>query len=180
MRLGLLVFMILARAAAAQPAMTPALPSPQQAIPTPEEREILAAGEIGTGAHLGGVVASVALGFGTGQAIQGRWSDTGWIFTFGEIASMAVMIKGMRDGGLGDCFEEPCHRNRAGAELAIGGLLAFAVFHTWEVADAIVVPSLHNDRYHHLLGRYGYPQLALKPYVAPHGDGAVAGLSLQF
>jgi len=176
MRFGLLALLVVAQTAAAQPAMTPVAQ-----VPSPEEREILATGEIGPGAYGGGIAASLFLGFGTGQAIQGRWTDTGWIFTLGEIGSFSALLYGINRGGFGECFEEPCHRNRAAAELAIGGLLAFMVLHTWEIGDAIIVPSLHNDRYHQIVGRYGYARpLALKPYVAPHGEGAIAGLAVSF
>jgi hypothetical protein len=179
MRFGVLVLLILVNTATAQPALAPTLPLPQ--VPTPEEREILATGEISTGAHVGGVVGSLFLAFGSGQAIQGRWSDTGWIFTVGEVASIVALVYGINRSYAGDCLEDPCHRNHAASDLALGGLIAFMVLHTWEIGDAIIVPSLHNQRYHEIAGRYGYARpLALRPYVAPHGDGAVAGLSLQF
>ena len=43
----------------------------------PEERELLLRGEIGPGAHIGGVALAWFVGLGTGQAVQGRYLDRG-------------------------------------------------------------------------------------------------------
>jgi hypothetical protein len=173
MRSAFLLLLVLAHGAAAQPALTAAVPSL-----TTDERETLARGEISGGAYAGGILASIGLGFGTGQAIQGRWSDTGYIFTLGEVGSLALLIAGVEKGGLGECYDA-CHRSKASAELAIGGLVTFMVLRYWEIGDAAIAPGVHNHRYHQLVERYG-GSLALSPYVAPHGDGAVAGLAVTF
>ena len=53
------------------------------------------------------------------------------------------------------------------------------VLRYWEIGDAAIAPGVHNHRYHQLVERYRQG-LALKPYVAPHTDGAVAGLAVSF
>lgn len=174
MRSVLLSILILAHAAAAQPALTAPLPTL-----SPEDRELLAEGEISGGQYAGGIVMSVAVGFGTGQAIQGRWSDMGYVFTLGEVGSLAALISGLRNGGFGNCLDE-CHHNRSGEQLAVGGLIAFMVLRYWEIGDASIAPAIHNHRYHKLLERTGYQPLALEPYVAPNSDGAVAGFAVSF
>src|SRR5262245_38862858 len=48
---------------------------------TPEERELLARGEIDAGSAVAGGAIGTFFGFGIGHAVQGRYSDMGWIFT---------------------------------------------------------------------------------------------------
>src|SRR5436190_11246957 len=112
MRVVALSVLVLCSTASAQPGAQPAPPpqtypappvygppqpyQPAYAIPlTRDEYALLARGEISDGAQLGGGLAALFFGFGTGQAIQGRWGDTGYIFTLGEGATTALMIAGM-------------------------------------------------------------------------------------
>jgi hypothetical protein len=53
-----------------------------------EEREILERGEYSTGEWVGGGIVGYLAGFGIGQALQGRRSDIGWVFTLGEAVCM--------------------------------------------------------------------------------------------
>ena len=150
---------------------------------SPEEREILAEGEISDGQWGGGVLASLAFGFGTGQAIQGRWHDTGWIFTLGESASLVAMVAAM-PAAFSECYDcgPSAQRDQDRAtEVLIGSLLVFAGLHIWEIGDAAVGPSLHNERFHEARARHP-ESYAVLPYVVPSasGTGGVAGLSLRF
>src|SRR5690606_6489502 len=71
---------------------------PQQPIQvqvTPDEQELLERGFISQGQHVGGGLAAMFIGFGVGQAVQGRWSDKGWIFTIGEGLAIAGLFYGV-------------------------------------------------------------------------------------
>jgi hypothetical protein len=155
---------------------------PVQVQLTQEDQELLARGEISDGEHIGGGVLAIFVGFGAGQAVQGRWGDTGWIFTLGEAATFGAMMYGLTKD-LTDCFETNCDSsNHTG--LIVAGALGFTVLRLWETIDAFAGPASHNRRVRDLRMRLGgAPQYyGLRPYVAPPraGDGAIAGVSLQF
>ncbi len=138
--------------AAAQPAM----------MPMTAEEPIDA--EIGTGAHVGGVVANVFIGFGLGQAIQGRWTETGWMFTLGTAVTLGAFF-----GGTG-----------GNATLALAGMVGFGVVYGLGIYDAAAGPSRHNARVREeRMRRYSTPMIL--PYVSrAQVQGNVAGLSLRF
>jgi hypothetical protein len=153
---------------------------------TPEEHELLMDGEITAGQHFGGGLAALFLGFGSGQAIQGRWSDTGWIFTLGEAASFAVLIGGLVRT-IDDCSldsEDSCDDNSDGPPLIIAGVIGFTVFRIWEIVDAFSGPNDHNRRVRELKFRMGVPVRVgdrFMPYLNKTRDGgAVGGLQLRF
>ncbi|HUQ07062.1 MAG TPA: hypothetical protein VM261_31435 [Kofleriaceae bacterium] len=164
----------------------PPPPQPQQPQPiqlTVDEQRLLARGIISPGEHFGGALVSFFLGFGTGQAVQGRWTDIGWVFTVGEAASIAAIVIGVGNE-LEDCaFDEYCDDDNDGL-IAIG-VIGIVGFRLWEIVDAFAGPSSHNRKVRDLHMRLGYggqPYYSLAPYVAPvkHGDGAVAGFTLRF
>jgi hypothetical protein len=140
---------------------------------------------------LGGVVA-IFVGWGIGQAVEGRWHDTGWIFSLGESASLAAIIGGAI--GIVNCEGvDPAQTSCTGGDamsggFLIGGLIALTGFRIWEVVDAFVGPSGHNERVHELRRRYGYRDYNyarnITPYMsrpqAASGDGMTAGLTLRF
>src|SRR5512146_1511966 len=122
MTVALALVMIGAGAAAAQPGMTEPQPPPPPGsygpppagyapMPyayqppvqlTPEERELLDQGEISDGQHIGGGAMALFVGLGVGQAVQGRWHDTGWIFTLGEPVAVTIMMIGVAESFSGD------------------------------------------------------------------------------
>src|SRR5687767_6234918 len=130
MRTGSVIALLLlvSGVAYAQPGVAPqAPPQPMQPYPyqpqygygqrpvlqyqlTLDEQYLLETGFISDGQWLGGAVANWFVGFGVGQAIQGRWSDRGWIFTVGEGVSIVALIYGATqfvtdcnsDGGCND------------------------------------------------------------------------------
>jgi hypothetical protein len=170
-----------------------AVPPPYQYQPIPltsVEQDLLNSGEIADNRHVGGIVVSLFFGLGIGQAVQGRYGDTGWIFTLGETASVVALFVGVVKT-IDDCFDtrdEPgCNDHSTGNALLIGGLVGLAAFRIWEVVDAITGPPRHNARVRELRLRLGMPPTSfarrLKPYLAPplsHDGGATAGLSLRF
>ncbi|MEO8552876.1 MAG: hypothetical protein ABI678_23015, partial [Kofleriaceae bacterium] len=122
---------------------------------------------------VGGVASALTLGFGSGQAVQGRWRDTGWIFTVGEAASIGVLAfawpSSTRPAG---CYS---YCQTGSESVAIGAIVALLAIHTWEIGDAIIAPGLRNQRFRRLTNRYGMqPYYTMKPFLAPRGDGALA------
>jgi hypothetical protein len=159
--------------------------APQPQVPlTAEEHELLAKGEISEGKAAGGVLVNIFVGYGLGQAVQGRWTETGWIFTGGEVLSIAAMVKGMInsfdcsytiDGSRCDNSVDP---------YLIGGLIGLGVFRVWSIVDAASGPGEHNRKVRELRMRLGIPATPIYygPYLAPpqQGDGAVVGLGVRF
>jgi hypothetical protein len=153
---------------------------PQVAL-TAEDRDLLASGEISDEAHVGGGIAAIFVGFGVGQAIQGRWTETGWIYTLGEtVASTAFTI------GLVEQFTacvEPALTDRncsdRGVTPLVLGMLGVVGFRVAGSIDAFVAPPRHNERVRRLKMRLGYP---VAPYIShAHGtDGSVAGVTIHF
>jgi hypothetical protein len=149
---------------------------------TPEEHELLLDGEIPDGAQVGGGLAAIFIGFGVGQAVQGRWGERGWIFTLGETATVAMMIAGaVRIGD--DCIDSTgCKDDDTnGTALLVGGLLGYTAFRIWGVVDAFAGPSEHNRRVRALKYRLGIPvRVGWKPYLNSTHDRTTAGLTLSF
>lgn len=181
---------LLATVARAQPGQVPPpyayQPAPAPVMLTAEEQELLLDGEISDAQHAGGVIAAVFAGFGIGQAIEGRWSEKGYIFTVGEGITSSIFIYGFFETVMycigNETNNKGCSR---GPELMIAGALGDAVFRIWGVIDAVTGPGEHNQRVRALRMRVGGPRPyygSLRPYVAPsqHGDGAVAGVGFSF
>lgn len=155
---------------------------PQGYYPQPmltlEEREVLEEGEISGGRVLFGVVLNGWLGLGLGQAVEGRWSDTGWIFTVGEPVALTVAFSTL----LGCDGHDGCSGGQR--SLIAASLLGYFGLRIWSIVDAITGPDHHNRRVRDLRMRLGMspPELSLTPYLLPtaEGQGATAGLSLRF
>jgi hypothetical protein len=176
-----------------QPQPEPQPPPPQSYAPPPQsyvpaqlsaaDAALLQQGEITDGARVGGAVANWLLGFGIGQAIQGRYSDTGWIFTLGEAASMAALIYGISKICILD-FENQCQDDSGGMYL-VGGLIGLAVFRVWSIVDAIAAPTKHNARVRNIKMRLGMPVPMYTEKVTPYlhkarDGGGTVGLRLRF
>lgn len=163
-------------------------PPPQTYVPvqlTADDHELLQRGDITDGQHVGGALVSLFFGFGVGQAVQGRYGETGWIFTIGEIASITALFIGIGQA-FEDCFgpDDTCNDNR-GEALFWGGLIGFAVFRVWEVVDAFGGPPKHNRRVRELRMRLGIPQpmftKKVMPYVNTNREGGgSAGFVIRF
>jgi len=154
---------------------------------TLDERYLLERGFISDGEWIGGGLVNVFFGFGIGQAIQGRWSERGWIFTLGQgVSGVAFMYGFVR--WFGDCFQPDtgCDDNSTGFGLMMAGMVGMTVFYVWGAIDAFAVPPEHNRKVRALRMRLGMPvpmYARLAPYVtSPKGDtgGAVGGLTIRF
>jgi hypothetical protein len=156
---------------------------------SPDDQELLNQGEISDGRHVGGILVSLFFGLGIGQAVQGRYGDTGWIFTIGEAGSSVAFIVGAVKT-IDACFDnldQGCHDDTSAKVLLFGGLIGLVVFRVWEIADAIGGPPKHNARVRQLRMQLGMPPTTfvrrLQPYLAPplsHDGGATAGVALRF
>lgn len=145
---------------------------------TEEERKILAQGEISQARYvIGGVLGTWPLGLGIGHAIQGRYTEKGWIFTVGELGSMAVMM-----AGVGDCIgrigsNDNCS-NSGG--LILLGAMGFVGFRIWEIIDVWVAPGEHNRRYRELRSRANGEELTWRPILNWDGRQGQLGVALTF
>jgi hypothetical protein len=162
---------------------------PMQVQLTVDEQWLLQRGYISDGEHIGGGLAALMLGFGIGQAVQGRWGEMGWIFTVGESVSLLAIFYGIAESF--DCgrydeygsYDSNCEDRGLGIMAA--GLVGFTVFRVWETVDAFAAPSAHNRKVRQLRGRLGMPvpmYSGLTPFVAParSGDGGTAGFTFRF
>ncbi|MGE0872803.1 MAG: hypothetical protein AB7P03_29885 [Kofleriaceae bacterium] len=150
------------------------------------ERTLLDRGEISPGQIAGGALASAVLGFGIGQGIEGRWRDSGWIFTIGEGASVLAILVGVSnqqtecepdEPSAADCAKDTQRASR----IAAAGVIGLLVFRVIGIGDAIVGPTNHNARVRALKARLGQRSVVYAPYFAPVRDGgSVAGLSVSF
>lgn len=169
-------------------------PRPMQVQLTVDEQWLLSRGYISSGEHIGGGAVSLFVGFGVGQAVQGRWGQKGYIFTIGELASMGAIIYGAVTlaTACSDNFNDPyadsscsSSRERRGGVFVVGGLIGISVFRIWEIVDAFAGPAEHNRKLHELKFRLGMPDSYVKnvkPYIVPSSDGggALAGVALKF
>ena len=103
-----------------------------------ESSEPSAKVQVSTGKYVtGGVLASV-FGFGIGHAVQGRYSDRGYIFTATEVAAVATMAL-----GLGSCSKSKDSYGVETTSCSNGGLItlgfgALLGFRIWEIVDSWV------------------------------------------
>jgi hypothetical protein len=142
--LGIVLAVLVSATAHAQ------VPPPHAYQPSAEERELLEHGEISDGQKTGGGVTALLVGFGMGQAIQGRWLERGWIFTVGDIAATAAMVAGPIVAFSYDCNAACMHRGEA---LILGGSLLSLGLRIWQTTDAFVIPARHNARVRELRRR---------------------------
>jgi hypothetical protein len=165
----------------AQPASSPAV-SPHLQL---DDDKLITQGEIGDGTRWGGIVTASVLGFGAGQAVEGRWHDTGWIFTIGESASAGVVIGGFA-AALSQCPLYFQSQDTTGCKVAdgvaIGGLIAWGALRVAGIVDASMGPSIHNRHVREARQRLARSGRAgqMTPYFAPTSQGEIAGLAGSF
>lgn len=140
-----------------------------------KEKDILYRGEISEGRYIaGGIIGTWPIGLGVGHAIQGRYTDKGWIFTVGELGAAMVMISGM-----GDCWTGSRYEACNGSNLAIGAF-ALVGFKIWEIVDLWAGPPEHNRRFRELKNRLGEGQVTFQPALLPMASGGMLGMRITF
>ena len=144
---------------------------------TEEERRILDRGEIDDTSYIVGGIVGIYPGLGIGHAIQGRFSEKGWIFLAGELGSGAVMMVGLI-GCIGDSFSRSDGRDHSCSMMTLG-LLGYAGFRIWEIIDVWAAPPEHNRQYRAIKSRMAG---ADKPqfFIAQAHDTPILGIKLSF
>jgi hypothetical protein len=159
------------------PALTPRAPSDLADV------ELARRSEISGVQTAAGVLTATVVGFGMGQAAEGRWRDTGWIYTLGESISLGAAVIGLGEDikhcpiGIfrGDGWCGPANAS------AVLGLVGFGAFHLAGIIDAAVAPGRHNQGVRDARRRLGGASAPhVVPYVAPTGHGSTVGLAMSF
>jgi hypothetical protein len=146
----------------------------------PADLELARRPEISGDRAAAGVVTATVVGFGLGQAVEGRWHDTGWIYTVGESLSLMILASGVASG-FQHCLFVPDSSCAGANQLALAGLIGMGAFHLAGIIDAAVAPSVHNRHVREARGRVGWARVArVAPYVAPTSHGSTVGLTLSF
>ena len=118
--------------------------------------------------YIGGNVASILLGFGIGQAIQGRWKERGWIHT----AFQAGVIAGFGFGG--KFFLSESTTPGEYAFYFVSGVLLFMGSRVWETVDTWILPDsirvLSSNQQNNFYNTHLYSQHRAK----------VSGIALQW
>tara|TARA_R110002073_G_scaffold257750_5_gene420626 strand:- start:17577 stop:18206 length:630 start_codon:yes stop_codon:yes gene_type:complete len=153
---------------------------PNLQLLTTEELDIYRRGEISPLETIGGGLVSAWAGFGLGHAVQGRYSDVGWMFTLGEVASLGVAVLGaIQVGQRGNS-----QRFDNADTMLLAGVLSYGVLRVWEFVDTLAGPSAHNRRYRALRSKvYGHaPPPRYGFFVTPGSTrgGGTAGFSIHF
>lgn len=142
------------------------------------DRQTLMRGEMSTARYVvGGILGTYPLGLGIGHAVQGRYSEKGWIFTVGEVSSLVVAL-----AGLGDCFDDHydnTHRNCSGGLLLLGAIGYFG-FRIWEIVDVWATPLEQDRQYRELKSRLPASEVTFQPGFIPLADGGALGLRVTF
>lgn len=146
------------------------------------DRTILERGEISQARYvIGGILATYPLGLGIGHAVQGRYMEKGWIFTVGELASIAVFAAGM-----GDCVASTWSSNKDNCNgsggLLFAGAFGYVGFRIWEAVDAWATPPEQNRRYRELKSRLPASEdtITFEPGFMPLAGGGALGLRVTF
>ena len=120
-----------------------------------------------------------------GARVEGRWRDTGWIYTLGESASAGAFVGGFV-GVFSQCplwfgGEKTAGGCRVANAAAIGGLVAWGAFRVAGIADASIGPSIHNRRVRDARRRLDHTRaVQLTPYFATTPQGEIGGVALAF
>jgi tetratricopeptide (TPR) repeat protein len=94
---------------------------------------------ISAGRRVGGFILTYAVGFGSGHAVVGKYSEAGKYFTMGELGGFALAT-----GGLGIAFSGCGECGGAAPLLFYAGFGSFLVARIWEIVDVVVRPAQHN------------------------------------
>ncbi len=187
MRNGLACLVLIALVASALPAVAPAAEeTPETASPRLDDRDHanLERGPYTRDEIVGGGLLGTLVGFGTGHAAQGRWKDTGWIYTAGEGSAVAAVAIGVPScTAAHDDDDSFLWSKEASCVLAVGGIAGgvWLLFRIAETIDVWAHPQIHNRRFRKIEEERARQAMQWTPWVAPDGrGGASAGLALRF
>ena len=125
---------------------------------TEKDKSTLEIGEISTARYVtGGILGTYPIGFGVGHAIQNRWSDKGYIFTWGELGSLGAVVVGavgcmnrVAEDAADDDDDDEWSCSGLDTALIVGGAIGFIGFRIWEIVDVWAAPPSHNKKYKEL------------------------------
>jgi hypothetical protein len=148
---------------------------------TQEEKEILARGPVNDTSYAVGGVVGTFVGFGIGHAVQGRYGEKGWIFTVGELGSIALIVAGLAQSITNCSYGSNCANSAGTSEILIGyfGVLGFRI---WEIIDLWATPPSINNRWrdlHYRVDEEREARLTLS-IVSLRKDVTGLGLQLRF
>lgn len=123
----------------------------------------------------GGVVGSV-IGLGIGQAINGNYTNSGWVFTLTEVPSLAMLIAGAMIYHIGAPYMTYQQAKNLGTGLLIPGVLLFAGFRIWDIVDLWSMPYVGKPLQNTNVAKKKPEQYSLHIFE----DGEVHGLSFRF
>ena len=107
------------------------------------------------------IASSYLVGFGTGQAIQNRWSDSGLNFAIADGASLSMMLYGLTSCS----YSSNCN---TGTGTVTSGALIYVVSRVWQLVDTIVdANSTYTKTYSSI-------------YFVPTQDGAQMNYAYRF
>lgn len=131
------------------------------------------------GDWVGGSIAGTLIGFGVGQAIQGRYMDTGWIVTAGMGGGLTLFLLGPLVAGgeywWGSDFEW-ADQSLAGGIISIVGLATMAGFWGYSVFDLWTAP--HEISSASLLNHSGIDRLTM--LQKENSSAVIFGLTIPF
>jgi hypothetical protein len=112
------------------------------------DKDLLRKGEISQAQLLAGGFLGTFIGFGAGHLPYEMYSSRGWIFTAGEVATLALAIVGAT-GVNNDCTVQPngfrkCEDVGGSRAAVVVGVLGFLGLRIWEVIDVWTIPSARN------------------------------------
>lgn len=159
---------------------------------TEKDRETLEIGEISDARYIiGGILGTYPIGLGLGHAVQNRWSEQGWKFTAGELASIGLVLGGAL-GCADDTVEDAANNDDVDCSdlesaIIITGVIGYIGFRIWEAVDVWAMPPGHNRKVKDLkkyIKEEKAPavksSLYLVPVVNPKFGGQGLGLTYTF
>jgi hypothetical protein len=144
-----------------------------------EDKAIIEAGPIGQRQYITAGITGSILGFGSGHVLVGKWRESGWMYTAGEVGFLSLMVIGYKKS-IGDTLSTGFNGNFDGSQYAvmITGYVGFISTKLGEIFDIWTRPYEHNQRYKELTKDNPLAQIQLYPVVAPSKLGL--GLAWNF
>ena len=147
---------------------------------TPDEKRILVNGPVGDAQYIIGGILGTYPGFGIGHAVQGRYSDKGWIFTVGELGAVVLMVAGAADCFSSTNYDSNNNNCNSGSGTLLVGVLGYVGLHIWEIVDVWWGPHEQNERYRQIKGRLGESWTVAPTFIPIASGGGTMGLRLTF
>ena len=144
-----------------------------------EDKAILEAGPIGQQKYIVSGVTGSVLGFGSGHLMLGKWQESGWMYTAGEVGFLSLMVIGYKKS-IGDTISTGFNGNFDGSHYAvmITGYVGLISTKLGEIFDVWTRPYEHNQRYKELTKDNPLAQMQLYPVISPSKLGL--GLAWNF